>query len=89
MTSIIVDKKDFSWTSNLNLSFNKNKVLEISGNPFAASFASWVAPGGSLGDFRGYRTNGIFQNAAEIAAAPIHTITSSPLTSTAPGDQKI
>ncbi|WP_291399440.1 TonB-dependent receptor [Daejeonella sp.] len=88
LTGVIFDKKDFSWTSNLNLSFNKNKVLEISGNPFAAGFASWVAPGGSLGDFRGYRTDGIFQNAAEIAAAPIHTKTASALTSTAPGDQR-
>lgn len=88
LTGVIIDKKDFSWSSNLNLSFNKNKVLEISGNPFAAGFASWVAPGGSLGDFRGYKTDGIFQNAAEIAKAPIHTVTASALTSTAPGDQR-
>ncbi|TKB97792.1 SusC/RagA family TonB-linked outer membrane protein [Pedobacter cryophilus] len=88
LTGVILDKKDFSWTSNVNLSFNKNEVLAISGNPFASGFASWVAPGGSLGDFRGYRTDGIFQSAAEIAAAPIHTVTASALTSTAPGDQR-
>ena len=88
LTGVILDKKDFSWTSNVNLSFNKNKVIAISGNPFASGFASWVAPGGSLGDFRGYRTDGIFQSAAEIAAAPIHTVTASALTSTAPGDQR-
>ncbi len=86
LTGVIFDKKDFSWTSSINLAFNRNKILAISGNPFASGFASWVAPGGKLGDFRGYRVAGIFQNAAEIAAAPIQTVTASPLTSTAPGD---
>jgi TonB-linked SusC/RagA family outer membrane protein len=88
LTGVIFDKKDFSWSSNLNLSFNRNEVIAISGNPFAAGFASWVAPGGRLGDFRGYRTDGIFQTQAEIDAAPIHTKTANPLTSTSPGDQR-
>ncbi|MFC3561231.1 SusC/RagA family TonB-linked outer membrane protein [Pedobacter jamesrossensis] len=86
LTGIIIDKKDFSWTSNFNISLNKNKITELSGNPFAAGFASWVEAGQSLGAFRGYRVVGIFQNAAEIAAAPTQAVTANPLTSTAPGD---
>ncbi len=86
LTGVVFDNKDFSWSSNFNISFNKNEVLAISGNPFAQGFASWVEVGQPLGSFRGYRTNGIFQNAAEIAAAPVHTVTSNPLTTTAPGD---
>ena len=86
LTGVIFDKKDFNWTSNLNLSFNKNEVVAISGNPIAQGFASWLAAGGRLGDFRGYRVQGIFQTQAEIDAAPIQTKTANPLTSTAPGD---
>ncbi len=82
----IFDSKTFSWSSNLNISFNKNEVTAISGNPFAQGFASWVEVGQPLGAFRGYRTDGIFQDAAQIASAPVHTVTSNPLTSTAPGD---
>ena len=86
LTGVIFDKKDFSWTSSFNISINKNKIVELSGNPYASGFASWVEVGQPLGAFRGYRVQGIFQNAAEIAAAPKQAVTSNPLTSTAPGD---
>ncbi|GGI28940.1 SusC/RagA family TonB-linked outer membrane protein [Pedobacter mendelii] len=88
LTGVIFNKKDFSWTTNFNISLNKNKIVELSGNPFAAGFASWVEAGQSLGAFRGYRVLGIFQSAAEIAASPVQAVTASPLTSTAPGDIK-
>ncbi|RAK65296.1 SusC/RagA family TonB-linked outer membrane protein [Hymenobacter edaphi] len=57
----------FEWTSNLNLTFNRNKVTKIlDGTPFAAGFASWVEQGKALGSFRGYRVDGIFQTQEEI-----------------------
>lgn len=86
LTGKVVDKTDFSWSANFNLSLNRNKIIELSGNAYAAGFASWVQVGQPLGAFRGYKVAGIFQSAAEIAAAPKHTVTASPLTSTAPGD---
>jgi TonB-linked SusC/RagA family outer membrane protein len=82
----ILRKRDFTWDANLNLTFNRNRVVAISGSPFAQGFASWVEAGQPLGAFRGYRVVGIFQSASEIASAPVHTVTSSALTSTAPGD---
>ena len=82
----IFTKRDFSWDANFNISLNKNRIIELSGNPYAAGFASWVEVGQPLGAFRGYRMIGIFQSAAEIAGAPTQTVTTSPLTSTAPGD---
>jgi len=88
LTGVIFDKPNFKWNSNFNISFNKNEVLAISGNPFAAGFASWVEVGQPLGAFRGYRTDGIFQNQAEINAAPIQTVSSNARARTAPGDIK-
>jgi TonB-linked SusC/RagA family outer membrane protein len=88
LSGTVLRSKDFTWDANLNVSFNKNRILEISGNPFAAGFASWVEVGQPLGAFRGYKVLGIFQTAAEIAASPVQTVTASPLTSTSPGDIK-
>jgi len=64
-----VKTKDFSWTSNFNISANENKVRKIFGNPFAAGFGSWVAQDESLGSFRGYKVDKIFQTQEEIDAA--------------------
>lgn len=57
----------FSWESNFNLTFNRNKVTKlVDGIPFAAGFASWVQEGQPLGAFRGYRVDGIFQTQEQI-----------------------
>jgi len=63
-----VETKDFSWTTNFNISFFDNEILKLAGTPFAAGFASWVAEGEALGAFRGYRVVGIFQTQEEINA---------------------
>lgn len=88
ISGTVLSLKNFSWDANLNVTFNRNRIQEISGNPFAAGFASWVQVGQPLGAFRGYRVLGIFQSAAEIASSPTQTVTASPLTSTSPGDIK-
>jgi TonB-dependent starch-binding outer membrane protein SusC len=77
-----IDARDFKWNTSLNISFIKNKVVKISGSPFAAGFASWVEAGNPLGSFRGYKVAGIFQTQAEITASPVQ------LSGTRPGDIK-
>ncbi|MCF8285353.1 MAG: TonB-dependent receptor [Chitinophagaceae bacterium] len=63
-------KPNFSWTTNFNITFQTNNVDTIfGGNPFGSGFASWIQQGQSLSSFRGYRVDGIFQNASEIVAA--------------------
>jgi TonB-dependent starch-binding outer membrane protein SusC len=64
-----VRTKDFTWTSNFNISANENRVRKIFGNPFAVGFGSWIAPDEALGSFRGYKVDKIFQNQEEIDAA--------------------
>jgi len=74
----ILDKA-FKWNANFNIAWNKNKVLdlgsvsqiltgEINGY-LKISDPIVIQPGAPLGSFYGYVSNGIFQNAAEVAAS--------------------
>jgi len=79
--------RDFSWTTNFNITFQRTIVKRLlGGTPFPSGFASWVAEGESIGSFRGYKVVGIFQSQAEIAAAPTQTVSTNPLAATSPGD---
>ncbi len=88
----------FNWETNFNISFNRNKVLDIA-NPsptgLAQGFASRLAAGQPLGAFYGYRVDHIFQTQDEInaldAAAKTATGNQSATyqtTATKPGDIK-
>jgi TonB-linked SusC/RagA family outer membrane protein len=78
-TNVQSDNNGFAWTTNFNISGNRNKVLDIGTQINDAGAAvpttiinnySITQAGSSLGVFYGYKTAGIFQSAAEIAAAP-------------------
>ncbi|RZJ95141.1 MAG: TonB-dependent receptor, partial [Hymenobacter sp.] len=88
----------FSWETNFNISFNRNKILDIA-NPsptgVAYGFASRLKAGEPLGAFYGYRVDHIFQTQDEISAldAAAKTATSNAsavyqTTATRPGDIK-
>ncbi len=64
-----VKTKDFTWTSNINISANENRIRKIFGNAFAVGFGSWIAQDEALGSFRGYKVDKIFQTQEEIDAA--------------------
>lgn len=68
----------FTWTTAFNISFNRNKVLELGGETYkevgqlddhlkTGSFRRLVV-GEPIGVFYGYRFDGIFQNETECAA---------------------
>lgn len=61
----------FNWETNFNISFNRNKILDIA-NPSPTGvgygFASRLIAGQPLGAFYGYRVDHIFQSQDEIAA---------------------
>jgi TonB-dependent starch-binding outer membrane protein SusC len=61
-------KKDFSWTTDFNISFNKNKVTSIGNNLsllggfgeiYERGFAILLAKGYGLGEFFGYTAAGV------------------------------
>ncbi|MVM36589.1 SusC/RagA family TonB-linked outer membrane protein [Spirosoma sp. HMF3257] len=76
--------KGFIWNTTLNLSFNRNKVLELgpTGDPIRTASGSLAdltitQIGAPIGSFYGYKQLGIFQNQADLDANP-HDVTSRP-----------
>ena len=82
ITGRIIEKKDFSWVSNFNISFNKNKVLSLSNDQFAGKniqmaplqgtvslgkYAQLVIPGEPLGTFWGPKFAGIVDGKETLA----------------------
>ena len=73
---------DFTWSTNIIAAYNDNEVIELfDDQPLDVGFASRVEVGQPLGAFYGYVTDGIFQNQAEVDAAPLP-----PGLAIAPGD---
>ena len=65
--AVTFDTKMFKWSTTINVATQSNIVTDYpSGTAFG--FASWLEKGYSLGSFRGYRVDGIFQTQAEIDA---------------------
>ena len=68
---------EFAWSSNFNISFNKNKVLEVGvdGRPIYGSAANAnnafiTKPGYPIASFYGYKYIGVFQSEEELAKYP-------------------
>jgi TonB-linked SusC/RagA family outer membrane protein len=72
LNTINVKNKAFSWSSNFNISFNRNKVLELTEeDPSILSRVTWgnfnnaypyiAIPGHPIAQFYGYVWNGVYQ----------------------------
>lgn len=66
---------EFSWNTNFNISFNRNKVLELGGEPYKEIEGGDLLKTGSIrrlivgepiGIFYGYKFDGIFQSEEEV-----------------------
>ncbi len=78
--SDIVATRNFRWTSAFNISFNRNKVLELGGEDYKdvgdgdghlkTGSVHRLIVGEPVGLFYGYVFDGIFQNQAELDAGP-------------------
>lgn len=66
INSTNIRTKDFSWTTDFNISFNRNKVLKLNNgsDQMIQSYESrmWflIEEGSSLGQFYGYKTDGVY-----------------------------
>lgn len=71
-------ERDFFWSSDFNLSFNRNKVLQLgpSGKPIISTSYGSAEPsnitqvGRPIGDFYGYVFEGIYNTTEEIEGRP-------------------
>jgi hypothetical protein len=84
VSGVVVDKKQVGWDVNGNISFNRNKVLNLNGTddllagassgsifPGSVQATSILRVGQPIGSFYGYQFNGIWQTPEEIAASGI------------------
>jgi iron complex outermembrane receptor protein len=89
VTGRIIDKTDFSWEANFNISFNKNKVLSLSNDQFSGNniqmaplqgtvslgkYAQLVIPGQPMGTFWGPKFAGIKDGEETFAYNGVDTI---------------
>lgn len=78
LSTRIIKRNNFSWLLDFNYSYNRNKVISIgelstiTGPNFFPVFQlnrpiNIIRPGSPIGSFFGFKTNGVYQNAAEVA----------------------
>jgi TonB-linked SusC/RagA family outer membrane protein len=68
LSGTVIQKTDFSWSATGNISFNRNRVESLGGQPYLPGINSgwtsdtgtdyWVAPGQAVGLMYGYVTDG-------------------------------
>ncbi len=74
LDATIVNKKNFQWKSNFNISFNKNTILSLGGDlkeQYASNISTRDAPfiqiaGQPIGALYGYVEDGYYDNEAEV-----------------------
>ena len=81
-------KGEFEWTSDINISYNKNKVVKLNnGTPIYYGYQSHIE-GRPVGSFYGWVNNGLFQNWDEVNNYAYQYQGSDAANGTAPGDMK-
>jgi TonB-linked SusC/RagA family outer membrane protein len=71
LSTVNIRSKDFTWNTNITLSRNINKVLALNpGTPALFGTYTKTVVGGSIGDFYGYETAGLYKNAADFSKYP-------------------
>ncbi len=79
---------DFKWHSDFNISYNRNKIVNLHGDvPIYFGYQSHTV-GQPVSGFYGWRTNGLFQNWDEVNSYAHQYQGADPANSTAPGDIK-
>ena len=73
VSSVNVNKKDFQWNTDVNVSFNRNKIVKMNdGVPLFTGFEAFLtklqilSEGHPVNAFYGYVMNGLFQNQSEV-----------------------
>lgn len=69
ISSVNINKKNFTWNTNFNISHNRNTIQALSGEQYFLEEASFgysqkthkIEVGKSIGQFYGYRTIGLYQ----------------------------
>ena len=72
----IIENQDLTWNTSINLTTSKNEIISLGeitsiniGNVEAVGNIGILKPGLSIGEYWGYKMNGILQNDAEVASS--------------------
>ncbi|MBQ0056027.1 MAG: TonB-dependent receptor [Bacteroidales bacterium] len=71
---------DFSWNSDFQISFNKNKLVSLAGSSALPGYGQWTdvvsrsAEGESLYNFYGYQVVGVYKDFDDIINSPVNTL---------------
>lgn len=71
---------DFTWSSDFQISFNKNKLKSLSGSTALLGYGQWTdvvtrsVPGESLYNFYGYEVEGVYQSFEDLINSPVNTL---------------
>ncbi len=70
--TINILKRDFNWSTDFNISFNKNEVIKLGpeGDPIRSS-THITQIGQPIGMLYGYQVDGVFMNQAEVDKGPL------------------
>jgi TonB-linked SusC/RagA family outer membrane protein len=79
LQTINIDQKNFRWTTNFNIFWNKNTVVSLSSpsdqllfDPvYGYTSAIRVVPGLPMGSFFGYKQIGVYKNATDVANSAV------------------
>ena len=87
---------DFTWSSDFQISFNKNKLKSLSGSTALTGYGQWTdvvtrsVPGESLYNFYGYQVVGVYQSFEDIISSPVNTLQqNNPIIKTYDADGKL
>ena len=75
-----IENKNFTWQSDFQISFNKNKLKSLSGSTALLGYGQWTdvvtrsVPGESLYNFYGYEVEGVYQSFEDILNSPVNTL---------------
>ncbi|MBM6993201.1 MAG: TonB-dependent receptor [Prevotella sp.] len=75
-----VATKNFEWTTDFNISFNKNKLKSLSGSTALLGYGQWsdvvtrTVPGQSLFNFYGYEVEGVYKDFNDLINSPVYTL---------------
>lgn len=72
--------KDFDWSSDVNISINRNKLVSLSGSTALPGYGQWndavarSVPGESLFAFYGYEVDGVYKDFEDLVNSPVNTL---------------
>jgi TonB-linked SusC/RagA family outer membrane protein len=89
----IIDNKELKWTSDFNISFNKNKIISLNndipslwGGVEMSGNTRINAEGHPINSFYGFIADGIFQTQQEVDNWAVQVVGTGSIDGTAPGD---